>query len=147
MGFKPGKSWPDEDVIDTLPRIVNNLSKVASPTGFESWMIVRRDTHEIIGDAGFKGFSYVEKSIDLGYGIIKEERRKGFAEEAARALIEWAFTNEILKTITACCAADNVSSVGLLQKLGFIETEQDNGMIYLSRNCDSRPASPARNAE
>ncbi len=78
MGFKKGKSWPDSGVIETLPKIIHNLSKVESPTGFESWMIIKKDTLEIIGDLGFKGFNEVEENIDIGYGIIKEERRKGY---------------------------------------------------------------------
>ncbi len=85
-----GKSWPDEDVLETLPKIINNLLKVEAPTGFESWMIIKKDSQEIIGDLGFKGFNQEEENIDLGYGIIKKERRKGFAEEAAREIIKWA---------------------------------------------------------
>lgn len=78
--YKRGKSWPDIDVLETLPKIINNLAKVGSPRGYESWMIIKKDTLEIIGDLGFKGFNNETESIDIGYGIIKEERRKGYAE-------------------------------------------------------------------
>ena len=74
LNLKRGKSWPDADVLDTLPRIINNLNKVEHPTGYESWMIIKKETSEIIGDLGFKGFNNKEKIIDLGYCIIKEER-------------------------------------------------------------------------
>lgn len=50
LNLKKGKSWPDADVLDTLPRIIDNLSKVKYPTGYESWMIIKKDTLEIIGD-------------------------------------------------------------------------------------------------
>ena len=132
MGLRKGKSWPDNDVIETLPKIINNLSQVESPTGFESWMIIRNDTFEIIGDAGFKGFNYIDKNADIGYGIIKEERRKGYAEEAVKELIKWAFSKEIVKEITAGCLLDNVSSINLLKKLNFIETTKDKEMVYWS---------------
>lgn len=130
MGLIKGKGWPDEDVVDTLPRIVNNLSKVELPTGFESWMIIKKDTAEIIGDLGFKGFNYLEENIDIGYGIIKEERRNGYAEEAAKELIKWAFSNKIVKEIVATCLIDNIGSINLLKKLNFIETAKENGFIY-----------------
>jgi [ribosomal protein S5]-alanine N-acetyltransferase len=132
MGFKKGRSWPDDDVIETLPKIINNLSKVKSPTGFESWMIIKNDSLEIIGDLGFKGFNYDEENADIGYGIIKEERRKGYAEEAVLELIKWAFLKEIVKEITARCLIDNTSSNNLLQKLNFIETKKDDKMVYWS---------------
>jgi ribosomal-protein-alanine N-acetyltransferase len=39
-------------------------------------MIIKKDTKEIIGDLGFKGFNDKDENVDIGYGIIKEERRK-----------------------------------------------------------------------
>ncbi|MGC4041665.1 MAG: GNAT family N-acetyltransferase [Flavobacterium sp.] len=132
MGLQKGKSWPDEDVIETLPKIINNLSKVEAPTGFESWMIIKKDTLEIIGDLGFKGYNQQEENIDLGYGIIKEERRKGYAEEAATGIINWALTYPIVKEITARCLTANTGSIKLLQKLNFTETKQADGMIHWS---------------
>ena len=132
MGLKKGKSWPDADVIETLPKIINNLSQVKYPTGFESWMIIKNDTFEIIGDLGFKGFNYEEENVDIGYGIIKEEREKGYAEEATSELIKWAFSKERVMEITARCLIDNVNSVKLLKKLNFVETKRENEMIYWS---------------
>jgi ribosomal-protein-alanine N-acetyltransferase len=132
IGLKRGKSWPDDDVLETLPKISYNLSLVEAPTGFESWMIIKIDTLEIIGDLGFKGFNYEKENIDIGYGIIKEERGKGYAEEASKALIKWAFTVDVVKEITARCLIDNTSSIKLLKKLNFDITKNDNKMIHWS---------------
>lgn len=130
LNLKKGKSWPDIDVIETLPKIINNLTKVGSPTGFESWMIIKKDTLEIIGDLGFKGFNIEQENIDLGYGIIKEERRKGYAIEAVNEIIKWAFSNNIIKEITANCLIENINSINLLNKFNFIQTRMENDMIY-----------------
>jgi ribosomal-protein-alanine N-acetyltransferase len=130
LNLKKGRSWPDNDVIETLPKIINNLLKVEKPTGYESWMIIKKETLEIIGDLGFKGFNYNESNIDIGYGIIKEERRKGYAEEAVKEIIQWAFSNEMVKEITANCLKENTSSINLLTKFNFIELRTENGMIY-----------------
>jgi [ribosomal protein S5]-alanine N-acetyltransferase len=132
MGLKKGISWPDDDVVETLPRIINNLSRVESPTGFESWMIIKSDTLEIIGDLGFKGFNQEEQNADIGYGIIKEERRKGYAAEAVAALIQWAFSQEMVKEITARCLTGNSNSINLLKKLNFAETNKDGEMVHWS---------------
>lgn len=130
MDLKRGESWPDKDVLETLPKIINNLSAVESPTGFESWMIIKNDSCEIIGDAGFKGYNSINGSIDLGYGIIKEERKKGYAEEATQELIKWAFSTGWIKLITAECSMDNLSSMKLLDKLEFKKSKQAEGMMY-----------------
>lgn len=132
IGLRKGKSWPDDDVVETLPKIIDNLSLVEAPTGFESWMIIKNETLEIIGDLGFKGFNYETENIDIGYGIIKEERGKGYAEEATKAIIKWAFTEEIVKEITARCLIDNKSSIKLLKKLNFEIIKNDLEMIYWS---------------
>ncbi|UOX35558.1 GNAT family N-acetyltransferase [Flavobacterium sediminilitoris] len=130
MGLKRGKSWPDNDVIETLPKIINNLSQVESPTGFESWMIIKKETLEIIGDLGFKGYNHKEENIDIGYGIIEEERRNGYAEEATKELIKWAFSTGLIKEITAKCLIENTGSINLIKKLNFIEAKRDHEMIY-----------------
>ncbi len=130
LNLKKGLSWPDADVMETLPRIINNLTVVGHPTGFEAWMIIKADTHEIIGDAGFKGFNQEQESADLGYGIIKEERLKGYATEAASALIHWAFSHPQVKEITASCLASNADSVKLLKKLNFTSVKQEDDMIH-----------------
>jgi [ribosomal protein S5]-alanine N-acetyltransferase len=130
LNLKKGRSWPDADVLDTLPRIINNLKKVDHPTGFESWMIIKKDTLEVIGDVGFKGFNNKEGNIDLGYGIIKEERRKGYAVEAVSEIIQWAFATTIVKNITANCLIENIDSIHLLNKFNFIQDRIENEMIY-----------------
>lgn len=130
LNLKKGKGWPDKDVLETLPKIITNLSKVTAPTGFESWMIIKKDTMEIIGDLGFKGFNSSLGTIDLGYGIIASERRKGYAEEAVKALLQWAFSNEIVKEITANCLQENTPSIHLLKKCNFTQTKIENEMLY-----------------
>jgi ribosomal-protein-alanine N-acetyltransferase len=118
--------------METLPRIVNNLTKVAAPTGFESWMIVKRGSFEIIGDLGFKGYNAEGENVDIGYGIVKAERQKGYAAEAVTELMKWAFSQEIVKEITACCLPSNASSMGLLRKLNFNEIKREDEMVYWS---------------
>ncbi|PIF47509.1 ribosomal-protein-alanine N-acetyltransferase [Chryseobacterium sp. 52] len=132
LGLKKGQGWPYPDVIETLPKIINNLSQVESPTGFESWMIIKNHTFEVIGDGGFKGYHAEEKSIDVGYGITREERRKGYAEEAVTELIRWAFSTGIVNEITARCLLENTNSIHLLKKLNFTERRRDDEMIYWS---------------
>lgn len=131
-GFVKGKSWPDADVLDTVPRIIKNLSGNNYSTGFETWIVVKKDTKEIIGDAGFKGYNPASQNVDLGYGIIAEERGNGYAGEAARQLINWAFTFDFVKEITANCLHTNFQSINLLKKLNFSEVKENENSIYWS---------------
>lgn len=130
LGLQCGKNWPDQDMLETLPKIAKNLSYFKYPSGYESWMIIKAETHEIIGDIGFKGYKFIDDSCDLGYGIIESERLKGYAVEAAIGLIQWVFGNESLKRITAACAHENEGSARLLSKLEFKEFDRCEEFIY-----------------
>jgi ribosomal-protein-alanine N-acetyltransferase len=74
MELSKGKSL-DIDVLETLPRIINNLTKVGYPTGFESWMIIKKDTKEIIGDLGFKGFNDKDENVDIDTSSRKKDEK------------------------------------------------------------------------
>ncbi|AOM78809.1 GNAT family N-acetyltransferase [Pedobacter steynii] len=130
MGLKPGKGWPDEDLLETLPRIVTNLEKVTEPSGFESWLIVEKEGMNIVGDAGFKGKPDPEGAVDLGYGIVDSARRKGYAVEAGEALISWAFKQQQVKVITARCMHVNEGSTKTLERLGFYQKVIKEEMIH-----------------
>ena len=132
LDFKTSNSWPDDDFIETLPKLINNLKKVFSPTGFENWMIIKKDSKEVIGDVGFKGFSSISQSCDIGYGIAVEHRKKGYASEALKAMIEWAFSDDGIEEVTASCLITNLNSKKLLERLTFKEIDRDKEYIYWS---------------
>jgi len=136
--WQRGNGWPDEDALETLPKIQRNLQNAGgTPTGFESWMIIKKEGRQIIGDAGFKGRPDAYGAVDIGYGLTESERRKGYAAEATQKLVQWALAQPAVKMVTARCLRPNAASVAVLQKLQFEETGRDHEMIYwrlLSKN-------------
>lgn len=128
--LKRTEYWPDEEFYEYVPRAIQNLRKVEYPTGFESWMIIKKETNEIIGDLGFKGFNFLSHSCDLGYAIIEPERRKGYAMEACLGLIDWVKNIDSTIAITAATQHDNFGSMELLKKMNFFEINRDDELIY-----------------
>jgi ribosomal-protein-alanine N-acetyltransferase len=119
IDINPGEGWPDEDMLETLPRIIDKLNLVTAPSGFESWIIIEKETKMVIGDTGFKGLPDLNGAADIGYGIIAGARRKGYAIEAVNGLIDWAFQQPELSLITASCELTNIRSAKVLKGLGF----------------------------
>ncbi|MGY0037053.1 GNAT family N-acetyltransferase [Pedobacter sp. NJ-S-72] len=119
MNINPGEIWPDEDMLETLPRIIDKLNLVPAPSGFESWIIIEKETNKVIGDTGFKGLPDINGAADIGYGIIASARRNGYAAEAVNSLIDWAFQQSELRVITASCEPANAGSAKVLKGLGF----------------------------
>jgi ribosomal-protein-alanine N-acetyltransferase len=72
----------------------------------------------VVGSLGFKG-PQVNGEVEIGYGIQEEFRGCGNAAEAAKALMDWAFTSSKVYFITAEAVPDNKASLRVLEKLGF----------------------------
>ena len=129
-GFNAGEGYPDQETLDTIPKIVANIELSNGPTGFESWVIITKKAMKIIGDVGFKGIPNQAGEIDLGYGIIASERKKGYAFEASKALCDWAISQENVNRITARCLIENEGSYKILEKLNFKRISLDETMFY-----------------
>lgn len=56
--------------------------------------------------------------VGLFYAISPAYRRQGYAGEAARALVDYAFRELHLRRIVATTDYDNPGSIGVMQKLG-----------------------------
>jgi GNAT superfamily N-acetyltransferase len=54
----------------------------------------------------------------LFYAVSPDYRRNGYATEAARALIDYAFQHLRLKRVIAETDYDNIASIGVMRKLG-----------------------------
>jgi ribosomal-protein-alanine N-acetyltransferase len=74
---------------------------------------------------------------EIGYSILADHRSRGFATEAARALIDSAFEASELRQIDACCVPANENSRKLLRTIGFVEARtQRNGAIVRGKPVD-----------
>lgn len=73
----------------------------------------------VLAEVGFHGPPDTQGWVELGYRVVAEHRREGLAEEAVRALLRWA-TAQGVSGFRASVAPDNAASIGLLDKLGFV---------------------------
>src|SRR6202048_526829 len=56
--------------------------------------------------------------FEIGWGIASEFRGRGYAVEAARASIDWAFATFELDRIMHCIDRENAASQGVARRLG-----------------------------
>lgn len=74
--------------------------------------------------------------VDIGFAFLARHRGQGYAREAAAGTLAHARKDHGLKRILAITAPDNVSSIGLLEKLGFkyektVQLSTDGGVSKL----------------
>jgi RimJ/RimL family protein N-acetyltransferase len=84
--------------------------------GYGLWLVFARGTDQLLGFAGF--LRGEEADPWLIYGVHPEHWGAGYATEAARAVVVYAFDNLALEKIIADVDEPNVASVRVLEKLG-----------------------------
>jgi RimJ/RimL family protein N-acetyltransferase len=62
--------------------------------------------------------------FEVGWGIAKDARGKGYASEAAAAAIDWAFANFEISQVIHCIDRENVGSQGVARRLGASKGKQ-----------------------
>jgi RimJ/RimL family protein N-acetyltransferase len=97
----------------------------------------------VVGHAGFHGPPDDEGRVEIGYTVIPEHRRRGYAEEAVRALMGWALSEQGVTRFRASVGPWNAPSLHLVRKLGFVRVgvqwdEEDGEELVFHR--DGLPA-------
>ena len=114
-------SWPHEYLdAPALEYVLNRLENHPAEAGWWMYFVLLPDASKrmLIGTAGFKG-PPAEGAVEIGYGIVRDHRRRGYASEAVAALIERAFTEASVKEVIAETLPELVGSIGVLRKAGF----------------------------
>lgn len=90
--------------------------------GFGFMMMWERASGELVGHCGMKRVDHPlapnPGDHEIGWLVREDRWRRGFAEEAVRAVISWAFTTIAAPHLVALTSDRNVASWRLMEKLG-----------------------------
>ena len=126
LGVRVPDSWPvdhyDADVLAQLR---------ASTNGDTLYYVVERATNTLIGTFG--SFKVDDETQMIGYSVLPEFRRRGFATEALRAFI----AQSRVPRLVAYTFPHLVASIGVLEKCGFRRAGDgaEEGTIRFERLC------------
>jgi ribosomal-protein-alanine N-acetyltransferase len=125
LGIPLSITWPEFP--DTLAR---RLKQLEADPSLEQWLlraIVLRDEHIMVGHIGFHEAPGPEHYRDIapgaaefGYTIYEPYRRRGYAREAALALMDWAHREHGVPRFVLTISPENAPSQALAIKLGFV---------------------------
>ena len=96
--------------------------------GFGLWAVVLKETGEFIGDCGITMQSINGQTLpEIGYHIHKAHWRKGYASEAARCCMAYAFDTLGFPAVYSYMTDSNAASYGVALKNGMklVETYED----------------------
>ena len=88
-----------------------------APTPWSPYLFLHRDEPRLIGNGGYVGGPDADGVVEIGYEIGPEHQGRGFATEAAGAMVATAFEAGARAVIAHSLAETNASNA-VLQKLG-----------------------------
>ena len=92
-----------------------------------AWAIVRRTDDRLIGSCGFVSQAPERHAAEIGYWLGKAYWGKGYAVEAARALVRFGFEQMGLERVEAKCFVQNRAGQRVIEKLGMKYEGTDRG--------------------
>ncbi len=104
-----------EDVAAWLPR---RTSTALGPGTGASLAITLRETGELVGDVVLMGHGEEQRTAEVGYVVNPAHAGHGYATEAARAVVDAAFTRLGLHRVVARIDERNRASEAVLRRIG-----------------------------
>lgn len=82
--------------------------------------IIEKESGQIVGGAGFKGEPDAAGMVEIAYGVVPSREGRGYATEAARALIHFARGDARVRLLRAHTRPEANASTRVLTKCGFV---------------------------
>jgi len=122
LGAEVPASWPPPlNDANTVRWTIEFLETHREGVGWGPWYFLSRATgpRVLIGVGGFTGLPDADGTVEVGYSVLEENRRSGFATEAVGALVEWAFAHPRVTRVVGRTLPELAPSIRVLEKCGF----------------------------
>ena len=123
LGVFVPATWPPEFLDPpSLEFILERLAEGPEQAGWWLHFVVLADGptgRTLIGSAGYKGPPSPDGTVEVGYGIVRDHQRRGYASETVRGLLAHAFAVPAVRRVIAETLPELAPSIGLLRKCGF----------------------------
>jgi [ribosomal protein S5]-alanine N-acetyltransferase len=104
------------------PQWLAGLRAAAPDPWHHGFFLAERSRGEVIGTAGFKGPPDADGMVEIAYGVVPSVEGRGYATEAAGALVRFAAAEPGVRTIRAHTLPELNASTRVLRKCGFVHT-------------------------
>jgi ribosomal-protein-alanine N-acetyltransferase len=137
----PEEVWAALEAMDASEKAqlsADWLARLHASTSPDPWVhgfaIVHLDTDVTVGQCGFKGPPDADGVVEIAYGVSSDQESKGYATEAARALVDFAFSvDQVILARAHTLPASNASK-RVLAKCGFQYvcevSDPEDGLIW-----------------
>jgi RimJ/RimL family protein N-acetyltransferase len=125
LGVDVAASWPPELYdADAIRWALGWLEAHPDDTRYGFYYVVETDPATVtrpqaIGAGGYKGAPDDAGDIEIGYSIVAERRRRGYAREAVDGWLAHAFVDSRVRRVLAHTLPELEPSIAVLRSAGF----------------------------
>lgn len=112
---------PPPLMADALPFFRDRLRDAPTEAPWWARLLVDREAGLAIGSAGFVGPPDAEGIVTLGYAVYPAYQGRGYATEAARALVAWALARPRVRGVRATIPPGNAASRWVAEPAGLAQ--------------------------
>jgi ribosomal-protein-alanine N-acetyltransferase len=116
---------PPPYMAESLPVVRDRLRSADPEAEWWNWLIVRRDNRDAVGSVAFGGRPDARGAVLIGYAMYPGREGKGYATEAVRAMVDWAFVQPGVKVVRALAPVWNTPAVHVAEKVGMRPVASD----------------------
>ncbi|MDJ1132414.1 GNAT family N-acetyltransferase [Streptomyces iconiensis] len=125
--WAPG--YPDPMDAEGARDFLKACATTGDPRPFGNFEIRRREDGSAIGGLGFNRTPDTEGTVTVGYALIPGARGRGYASEALRGLLDFAWSHGVT-LVKADADLDNVASQRVMLAAGMREVGEDHRVRY-----------------
>lgn len=108
-------TFDEQQVRDWIERNMNRYKE----NGFGLRAVCLKETGEMIGDCGLTLQNINGEMLpEIGYHIRRDCQRRGYAKEAAKAVLDWAFQHTNYPALYSYCKYTNEPSIRTAESIG-----------------------------
>jgi RimJ/RimL family protein N-acetyltransferase len=121
----PEPVGPPPYMAETLPVVRDRLRQHPVEAPWWNWVATRQDDGQVVGSVAFGGMPEVDGSVLIGYAMYPGYEGQGYATEAVRAMIAWAFAQAGVRAVRALAPVWNTPAVHVAEKVGMRPVASD----------------------
>ena len=114
------------------------VEKLRESAPVDVWLhgywLLERESETAVGAVGFKGPPDADGMVEIGYGVVPSREGRGYATEAAAAVVAFAFEQPDVKTVRAHTLPARNASTRVLLKCGFTHVgevvDPEDGLVW-----------------
>lgn len=111
----------EEKSLEEIEGVIKEYDRVIASNEKIIWAVTFKGKDKLVGTIGFRTITKEHYRAEFGYSLMPEFHRKGIMNEVVKAIVDFSFNRLGLHSLEASVDPENIASIKLLGKNGFVK--------------------------